>query len=96
MAEIAIRAGTKAVLRAGPTASGKSRLAVELAQEHGGLVVNADSMQVYAELRIVTARPGEGDEATRTWVEPIGIGAPLQLEDLARWCVWGQDPSLWD
>jgi tRNA dimethylallyltransferase len=62
MAEIAIRAGTKAVLIAGPTASGKSRLAVDLAREHGGLVVNADSMQVYAELRIVTARPSEGDE----------------------------------
>ena len=63
MAEIAIRAGTKAVLIAGPTASGKSRLAAELAQEHGGLVVNADSMQVYAELRILTARPGRDDEA---------------------------------
>jgi tRNA dimethylallyltransferase len=63
MAEIAIRAGTKAVLIAGPTASGKSRLAVELAQEHGGLVVNADSMQVYSELRILTARPGAEDEA---------------------------------
>src|SRR5262245_24963949 len=63
MAEIAIRAGTKAVLIAGPTASGKSRLAVELAREHGGLVVNADSMQVYSELRILTARPGEAEEA---------------------------------
>jgi tRNA dimethylallyltransferase len=62
MAEIAIRAGTKAVLIAGPTASGKSRLAVALARAHGGLVVNADSMQVYSELRIVTARPGEEDE----------------------------------
>jgi tRNA dimethylallyltransferase len=62
MAEIAIRAGTKAVLIAGPTASGKSRLAVEFAQRHGGPVLNADSMQVYAELRIVSARPSREDE----------------------------------
>lgn len=46
-----------AILIAGPTASGKSRLAIELAQRHGGTVINADSMQVYAELEILTARP---------------------------------------
>jgi len=45
------------VLIAGPTASGKSGLAVELARRHGGAVVNADSMQVYAELPILTAQP---------------------------------------
>lgn len=50
-------------LIAGPTASGKSALAMRLAQEAGGLVVNADSMQVYKELRILTARPSEADEA---------------------------------
>ncbi|WP_186419335.1 tRNA (adenosine(37)-N6)-dimethylallyltransferase MiaA [Bosea sp. CS1GBMeth4] len=46
-----------AVLIAGPTASGKSALAVELARRFGGVVVNADSMQVYRDLRIITARP---------------------------------------
>jgi tRNA dimethylallyltransferase len=45
------------ILLAGPTASGKSRLAMDLARRHDGVVVNADSMQVYAELRVVTARP---------------------------------------
>jgi tRNA dimethylallyltransferase len=56
-------ANTKAVLICGPTASGKSALALELAREFGGVVVNADSMQVYAELRIVTNRPRPADEA---------------------------------
>jgi tRNA dimethylallyltransferase len=46
-----------AILIAGPTASGKSALALRLAREHGGAVVNADSMQVYRDLRILTARP---------------------------------------
>jgi tRNA dimethylallyltransferase len=51
------------ILLAGPTASGKSRLALELAAQHGGIVVNADSMQVYGELRILTARLTPEDEA---------------------------------
>lgn len=53
----------RAVLIAGPTASGKSALAIEIARRTGGTVVNADSMQVYADLRILTARPGEAEEA---------------------------------
>lgn len=51
------------ILIAGPTASGKSRLALELARRIGGAVINADSMQVYADLRILTARPGPDEEA---------------------------------
>ena len=53
----------KAVLIAGPTASGKSALALELALATGGVVINADSMQVYRDLRIITARPTRADEA---------------------------------
>lgn len=49
----------RAILLAGPTASGKSSLAVELARSLGSVVVNADSMQVYREWRILTARPSE-------------------------------------
>jgi tRNA dimethylallyltransferase len=52
-----------AVLIAGPTASGKSRLAMELAESIGGVVVNADSMQIYRESRILTARPLDADMA---------------------------------
>ncbi len=54
---------SKAVLIAGPTASGKSALVLELALATGGIVINADSMQVYRDLRIITARPTAADEA---------------------------------
>lgn len=53
----------EAVLIAGPTASGKSALAVHVARLIGGTVVNADSMQVYGDLRILTARPSREDES---------------------------------
>jgi tRNA dimethylallyltransferase len=52
-----------AVLIAGPTASGKSALAMRLAQRVGGVVINADAMQTYRDLRILTARPTSEDEA---------------------------------
>ena len=51
------------MLIAGPTASGKSALALELARKSGGVVINTDSMQVYRDLRIITARPTEDEEA---------------------------------
>lgn len=50
------------ILIAGPTASGKSALALALAERLGGTVINADAMQVYRELRILTARPTDDDE----------------------------------
>jgi tRNA dimethylallyltransferase len=53
----------RAILIAGPTASGKSALALALAEQFGGAIVNADSMQVYRDLRVLTARPSEEDEA---------------------------------
>ena len=53
----------RAVIVAGPTASGKSALALALAERVGGTVINADSMQVYRELRILTARPTPAEEA---------------------------------
>jgi tRNA dimethylallyltransferase len=54
--------GTDVILIAGPTASGKSALALELAERRGGIVINADSMQVYRDLRIITARPTVAEE----------------------------------
>ena len=51
------------MLIAGPTASGKSALALELAQKTGGVVINTDSMQVYRDLRVITARPTAPEEA---------------------------------
>ena len=54
---------SKAVLIAGPTASGKSALALALAEAVGGIVINTDSMQVYRDLRVLTARPTLDEEA---------------------------------
>ena len=51
------------MLIAGPTASGKSALALDLAQKSGGVVINTDSMQVYRDLRVLTARPTAAEEA---------------------------------
>ena len=51
------------VLIAGPTASGKSGLALKLAERQGGVIVNADALQVYACWRVLTARPSAADEA---------------------------------
>ena len=51
------------ILLAGPTASGKSALALDFAEQLDGVIINADSMQVYADLRILTARPSVDDEA---------------------------------
>jgi tRNA dimethylallyltransferase len=50
------------LLIAGPTASGKSALAVRLAREIGGEIINADSMQIYRDLRVLTARPSADEE----------------------------------
>jgi tRNA dimethylallyltransferase len=54
---------TRPVLIAGPTASGKSELALRIAEAQGGVIVNADAIQVYADWRVLTARPSEADEA---------------------------------
>ncbi len=51
------------ILIGGPTASGKSALALALAEEFAGTVINADSMQVYRDLAVLTARPGAAEEA---------------------------------
>jgi tRNA dimethylallyltransferase len=50
------------ILLAGPTASGKSALALALAEQFGGTIINADSMQVYRDLRLITARPSVEEE----------------------------------
>ena len=52
---------SKIILISGPTASGKSNFAINLAKKINGEIINADSMQVYKELRILTARPKQKD-----------------------------------
>jgi len=55
--------GKRAILIAGPTASGKSALALKLAKKNDGVIINADSMQLYEDLCLVSARPSAGEEA---------------------------------
>ncbi len=79
-----------AVLIAGPTASGKSALALTLAAETGGIIVNADAIQVYAGLEVLTARPGPAELAHAPHllyghVDPaIAYSAALWLRDVER------------
>lgn len=75
---------------AGPTASGKSALALELAEKTGGVILNADSQQMYAELRILTARPSAADEAraphrlygTMSAAEACSVGKWLKFAEM--------------
>jgi tRNA dimethylallyltransferase len=60
----AINISARIWLIAGPTASGKSALALRMAQEIGGEIVNADALQLYRDLRILSARPSAEEEAT--------------------------------
>jgi tRNA dimethylallyltransferase len=75
-----------ALLLAGPTASGKSALALELAERHRGVVINADSMQVYRDLRIITARPTSEEEA-RVPHRLYGHVDAAENYSVGRWCV---------
>ena len=52
---------SKIILIYGPTASGKSKFAIKLAKKISGQIINADSMQVYKELKVLTARPFKND-----------------------------------
>lgn len=73
-----------AILIAGPTASGKSALALALAEAFGGEIVNADSMQVYRELRVLTARPSAAEEA-RVPHHLYGVLAGAESCSAGRW-----------
>jgi len=72
------------IVIAGPTASGKSKLALEIGAALGGRVANADSIQVYRELRVLTARPGPEDEA-RAPHRLYGILPARERCSAARW-----------
>jgi tRNA dimethylallyltransferase len=77
------RPGT--ILIAGPTASGKSALALAVADRHGGVIVNADSMQVYRDLRIITARPSVAEEA-QVPHRLYGHVDAAENYSVGRWC----------
>jgi len=71
-------------LIAGPTASGKSALALRLARETGAVIVNADSMQVYADLRLLTARPSPEEEAQAEH-RLYGVADAAEAWSVGRW-----------
>jgi tRNA dimethylallyltransferase len=73
-----------AIVIAGPTASGKSALALAVAREFGGTVINADSMQVYSVLRILTDRPSDADVASLPH-RLYGVLHPSETCSAARW-----------
>ena len=62
LSDIAKHADTCPILIAGPTASGKSALAMEIAERFGGAIINADAFQIYSNWRVLTARPSKVDE----------------------------------
>ncbi len=73
-----------ALIVAGPTASGKSALALALARRFGGTVINADSMQLYRELRVLTARPTPEEEALAPH-RLYGIRPAAEAASVAWW-----------
>jgi tRNA dimethylallyltransferase len=73
-----------AVLIAGPTASGKSALALEVAARTDGIVINADSMQVYRDLRVITARPTD-EEMSRAPHRLYGHIGAEEIYSAGRW-----------
>jgi tRNA dimethylallyltransferase len=73
------------ILIAGPTASGKSALALTLARTFGGTILNADSMQVYRDLRIITARPTRAEES-RAPHRLYGHVDAAESYSVGRWC----------
>jgi tRNA dimethylallyltransferase len=84
MASMTPGLGTRILLITGPTASGKSRLAVAVAEEFRGTVINADSMQVYRDLAVVTARPGPAELACVPH-RLFGVLDASELCSAARW-----------
>jgi tRNA dimethylallyltransferase len=76
---------SSAILIAGPTASGKSALALALAERRGGTIINTDSMQVYRDLRIITARPTAAEEE-RAPHQLYGHVDAAENFSVGRWC----------
>ena len=71
-------------LIAGPTASGKSRLALEMAERTGAVIVNADSQQLYADLNVLSARPSAEDDA-RADHRLYGVADAADAWSVGRW-----------
>ncbi len=90
-----------AVVITGPTASGKSRLALEIAIRRGGVIVNADAMQVYRDLSVLTARPSAADmaRAPHALYGPVDAARAYSvgryLQDVTQFIADRQDLRPW-
>ena len=82
--------GTPVVIVAGPTATGKTALAARIAEQLHGIVINADSMQVYADLRVLTARPTAAEQA-RAPHRLYGFRPITEPCSVAAWCEMARD-----
>ncbi len=72
---------SKIILISGPTASGKSRLAIDIAKKFKGEIVNADSMQVYKEIKILSTRPSD-TKKSNTISTDLSVLKNLFLQDI--------------
>lgn len=87
----------RALFIAGPTASGKSALSLRLAEDLNGVIINSDSMQVYRDLRVITARPSLEDEAAA----PHRLYGYLDGAEVSNAASWARDAmteieTAWD
>ena len=76
---------SKIILISGPTASGKSKFAIQLAKKINGEVINADSMQIYKELKIITARP-KNEETEIINHHLYGYVRGNERYNVEKWC----------
>ena len=89
------------VLIAGPTASGKSALALAIAERQGGVIVNADALQVFGGWRVLTARPSPEEEARAPHAlyghvpRDAAYSVGHWLRDVAPLLTGGRGPSSW-
>jgi len=81
---MALPSANTIIIIAGPTASGKSALALALAEHFGGTIINADSQQVYRDLAVLTARPG-ADEEARVPHRLYGVIDAAESCSVGRW-----------
>jgi tRNA dimethylallyltransferase len=84
----------KPLIIAGPTASGKSAYAIGIAQQQGGVIINADSMQVYADLPVLTAHPSIDDQASIPH-KLYGVLSGGELCSAARWVDMALETITW-
>ena len=102
MAELSLHSPdpSRPVLIAGATASGKSELALRIAEAQGGVIVNADAIQVYANWRVLTARPSRQDEARAPHAlyghvaGDVAYSVGHWLRDLEPWLNQAQRPII--